>query len=126
MSQWSKKKLFGNLSVHISPSSALTAGLGKPILSVSTLEPGHLLGGCMPIEGLISEFVFRLQTRSQPLGPGSSCGSRTLEILGKSDFARHSDEIHKRRKAQEVRVPDPMTHNSGFGLDFSEASTPGV
>jgi len=70
--------------------------------------------------------VIRLQTRSQPRRPGRPCWPQAPpEIPGESGPARNSDEIRKRRKAQEMRVPDPMAHDFGLGSDFSEASTPG-
>src|SRR5262249_61198261 len=68
--------------------------------------------------------AFRLQTRIQPRGPGCPCWPQAPEIPGESGSARNSDEIRKRRKAQEMRVPDPMAHDFGLGSDFSEASTP--
>jgi hypothetical protein len=66
----------------------------------------------------------RPQTRSQPRGPGRPCWPQAPEIPGESGPARNSDEIRKRRKAQELRVPDPVAHDFGLGSDFSEASTP--
>src|SRR5262249_31611525 len=53
------------------------------------------------------------------------CWPQAPEIPGESGPARNSDEIRKRRKAQEMRVPDPMAHDFGLGSDFFEASTPG-
>src|SRR4051794_25999123 len=94
-------------------------------------DPGLFLAlqgdSCLCLRLTLSPLRLRLPpTNTQSAsGPGSPCGSQPPEIPGKSDPAGHSDEIRKRRKAQGVRVPDPMTHSFGPGSDFSEASTPG-
>ena len=66
----------------------LAAGLGKPILVGPNLEYGNLLGGCIPTEGLISGFAFRVERRRsfRPLG-----GTRS--------------RMSMRPKAQEMPLP---------------------
>jgi hypothetical protein len=80
------------------------------------LEHGNLLGGCIPTEGLISGFAFRVQRRSCSEKISTRPDWRHAEIpAGKPPF-RDARRINSGWKTQSLRFPRPKAQEAVASL----------